>query len=192
VPPTLQQSDLEIGEIGLVTYVLTAESGYDVAPRQLGCPSIGGQGEHMGWISKLRRNRDRGANLVEFALIAPLLVLLLLGIVELGWGLAQHIDVRHKARETLRLAIVDEPLSEIEARACIDDIVKSDNIQNISLTTGTTEGEPISVTVTADLQMLTGLFGVFFGSTPQISSTVEGRVEQDSSFPPSQELAPCP
>jgi Flp pilus assembly protein TadG len=145
----------------------------------------------MGWISKLRRNRDRGANLVEFALIAPLLVLLLIGIVELGWGLAQHIDVRHKARETLRLAIVDEPLPEIEARACNDDIVKSGNIKNIALATSTTEGDPISVTITADLQMLTGLFTPFFGSNPQISSTVEGRVEQKSSFA-SQDLAPCP
>jgi len=146
----------------------------------------------MGWISKLRRNRDRGAQLVEFALIAPLLVLLLIGIVELGWGLAQHIDVRHKARETLRLSIVDEPLTEIEARACNDDIVKSGNIQNITLTSSITEGDPISVTITADLQMLTGLFTPFFGSNPQISSTVEGRVEQESSFAASEELAPCP
>jgi Flp pilus assembly pilin Flp len=145
----------------------------------------------MGWISKLRRNQDRGANLVEFALIAPLLILLLIGIVELGWGLAQHIDVRHKARETLRVAIVDESLPDIEARACIDDIVKSGNIQNIDIVTSKTQGDPISVTVTADLQMLTGLFGVFFGSNPQISSTVEGRIEQASSFD-SQDLAPCP
>jgi len=147
----------------------------------------------MGWISKLRRNqdRDRGANLVEFAMIAPLLILLLIGIVELGWGLAQHIDVRHKARETLRIAIVDESLPDIEARACIDDIVKSENIQNIAIATSTTAGDPISVTITADLQMLTGIFNVFFGSNPQISSTVEGRIEQPSSFS-SQDLAPCP
>lgn len=144
----------------------------------------------MGWISRLRK-RDRGAQLVEFAILAPLLILLLLGIVEFGWGLAQHLDVRHKARETLRLAIVDEPLPDIEARACLDDIVKSGDIQNITLTTATTPGDAISVTITADLLQLTGILSPFFGPNPQVTSAVEGRVEQESSFT-SQDLAPCP
>ena len=144
----------------------------------------------MGWISKLR-NRDQGAQLVEFALLAPLLILLLLGTVEFGWGLAQHIDVRHKARETLRVAIVNEPLADIEARACEDDIVSSSQIEHIVLTTGTTQGSEISVTVTANMQILTGLLGVFFGPDPEISSTAVGRVEQESTFI-SQDLGTCP
>jgi hypothetical protein len=53
-------------------------------------------------------------------------------------------------------------------------------------------GEPITVDVTADLQEITGLFGVFWGPTPTITSTVEGRVEQESSFNPMEQLAPCP
>jgi len=175
--------------MGRSAYSREKQGGYAAHQRLLGWPIVWAEsGETMGWVMN---RKDRGAQLVEFALIAPLLILLLIGIVELGWGLAQHIDVRHKARETLRVAIVDEPLSVIEARACQDDIVKSENIQSIDLTTSTTEGDPISVTVTADLQMLTGLFDVFFGASPQISSTAEGRIEQESSFT-SQELAPCP
>lgn len=137
------------------------------------------------------KTRDRGANLVEFAIMMPLLVLLLIGIIELGWGLAQHIDVRHKARETLRLAIVDEPIASIEAAACANDIVKKSDIQNVVITTATTQGDPISVTITANLRQLTGLLGPFFGADPEISSTVEGRIEQDSSFG-SGDIAPCP
>lgn len=121
----------------------------------------------------------------------PLLILLLIGIVELGWGLAQHLDVRHKARETLRLAIVDEPINDIEARACADDIVKGPNIEEILITTSTTQGDPISVTIAANMQQLTNLLAPFFGSDPEIASTVEGRIEQESSFS-SGDLAPCP
>jgi len=146
----------------------------------------------MGWISKLRRNRDRGAQLVEFALLAPLLILLLLGIVEFGWGFAQEIDMRHKARETLRLAIVDAPVDEIRSRACVDDMVSSDDINSIFLNTGVDPGSEISATITADLKQITGLFGVFWGTNPTLSSTVEGRVEQESTeFADGEELAPC-
>lgn len=140
-----------------------------------------------------RLRNDRGANLVEFAILMPLLVLLLLGIVEFGWGLAQQLDVRHKARETLRLAIVDAPLADIEARACENDVVDSGEITVILLETDVTRGSETAVTITATVEEITGLFGVFWGANPTITSRVEGRVEQDSStFTDGQDLFPCP
>jgi len=144
----------------------------------------------MGWF---KRDGDRGANLVEFALLAPLLILLLLGIMEFGWGFAQEIDVRHKARETLRLAIVNAPLADIESRACVDDMVSSTDITEILLNTEVDQGGDISVSVTANVRQLTGLFSVFWGANPTLSSMVEGRVEQESTtFVDGQDLAPCP
>jgi Flp pilus assembly protein TadG len=137
--------------------------------------------------------RQKGAALVEFAILMPLLVLLLLGIVEFGWGLAQQIDVRHKAREALRLVIVDSPQADIEARVCGNDIVPSAAVTEISLDTGLDPGTAATVTVTANLQQITGLFGPFWGPNPTISSTVEGRVEQaTTAFIPPVDLAPCP
>jgi Flp pilus assembly protein TadG len=141
----------------------------------------------------LRNRRERGANLVEFALLAPLLILLLLGIIEFGWGLAQQIDVRHKARETLRIAIVNAPVADIEARACVNDMVASSDVTEILLSTDVDEGGEISVKVTANVRQLTGLFGAFWGAAPSMSSSVEGRVEQESTtFSDGQDLAPCP
>ncbi len=59
--------------------------------------------------SRRRRQRppERGAALVEFAIVAPLLVLLLLGMVEFGWLFGQYNDVRHGAREGGRYASVN-------------------------------------------------------------------------------------
>ncbi|MGH8946612.1 MAG: TadE/TadG family type IV pilus assembly protein [Acidimicrobiia bacterium] len=140
-----------------------------------------------------RSRKDKGAALVEFAILMPLLVVLLLGIVEFGWALAQQIDVRHKARETLRLAIVDDPLVDIEARACEDDVVDSTEITQILLETDVTRGSEVAVTVAANVEQITGLFGAFWGPNPTITSRVEGRVEQDSStFSDGQDLSPCP
>ncbi len=53
------------------------------------------------------RRKERGANLVEFALIAPLLIMLVMGIIDFGWILSTQQDVRHGAREAARLAAVN-------------------------------------------------------------------------------------
>ncbi|MGQ0833075.1 MAG: TadE/TadG family type IV pilus assembly protein, partial [Microthrixaceae bacterium] len=41
-----------------------------------------------------RGKRDRGAALVEFAIIMPIFFLLVFGIIEFGWAFFQLLDVR--------------------------------------------------------------------------------------------------
>jgi len=50
-----------------------------------------------------RRRHERGQALVEFALTAPILVLLLLGLVELGNGMNSYLTVLASARDGARL-----------------------------------------------------------------------------------------
>jgi Flp pilus assembly protein TadG len=45
--------------------------------------------------------------LVEFVLIAPILLLLVFGVVEFGFVFNDHIEIRSAAREGGRLAVVD-------------------------------------------------------------------------------------
>ena len=150
-------------------------------------------GSRSNTFNSWRGRRDSGASLIEFAILMPLLVLLLLGIVEFGWGLAQQIDVRHKARETLRLAIVDAPLADIVSRACDNDIVAGSDVTQILLNTEADPGGAASVEIIANLRQITGFFGFVWGPTPTISSRVEGRVEQESTtFGNGDDLAPCP
>lgn len=53
-------------------------------------------------------NADRGAAIVEMALITPFLVLLLVGMVEFGWAFSQNLDIKHGAREAARMISVNE------------------------------------------------------------------------------------
>lgn len=55
------------------------------------------------------KKRDGGASLVEFAVVMPFLLILLLGIIEFGFVLAQLNEVRHGAREGARYAAVSRP-----------------------------------------------------------------------------------
>lgn len=61
------------------------------------------------------RRTDRGASAVEFALVMPILVLVLVGIVNFGFVLAQQISLNNAARQAARYAVVDGPVcSQIE------------------------------------------------------------------------------
>jgi len=49
-------------------------------------------------------NRDRGANLVEMALVLPLLLLLMMGVVDVGRAFYAYISLTNATREGARYA----------------------------------------------------------------------------------------
>jgi Flp pilus assembly protein TadG len=53
--------------------------------------------------------RDRGAAAVEFALLLPLLLLLIFGIIDFGRALNAQITLTQAAREGARLEALDQP-----------------------------------------------------------------------------------
>lgn len=58
--------------------------------------------------------RDRGAAMVELALVLPVLVLLLVGIVEAGRAYGAHVALQGAARDGARLAALGSPSSEVQ------------------------------------------------------------------------------
>lgn len=64
---------------------------------------------------KLGRGDGRGQALVEFAIILPIFILLLVGILDLSRAVYANHTIANAAREALRLAIVDQNQSLIEA-----------------------------------------------------------------------------
>ena len=64
------------------------------------------------------RRSDRGAALVEFALIALPVFTILFGTIEFGWLMFQYNDIRHGAREGIRLVVVD---ADVDIDATVDD-----------------------------------------------------------------------
>jgi Flp pilus assembly protein TadG len=66
--------------------------------------------------SKMRRARSgsRGQTLTEFALILPVFLLVLVGILDLGRAAYAYNTVSNAAREGTRLAIVDQSVTGIQ------------------------------------------------------------------------------
>ncbi len=145
-----------------------------------------------------RFRSDRGANLIEFALIAPMLILLVVGIVEFSWTLATNLDVKQGAREAARITAVDSPdggNSALAAEACSRmDLVGSDTATRISWKADDSTpsvGEGVTVTVSTPHQTLTGLLDFFFSGITDLSSTVEIRIEKPPSWTSGTQSCPA-
>ncbi|MEO8274098.1 MAG: TadE family protein [Chloroflexota bacterium] len=64
-----------------------------------------------------RRPRSRGQSLVEFALVLPLFLLLVFGILDLGLAVYSYNSITNAAREGARLAIVNQDATNVTTRA---------------------------------------------------------------------------
>lgn len=61
------------------------------------------------------RHDDRGAVMVEFAIVLPVLLLILLGIIEFGRAYNAQVSIQAAAREGARELALDESSTEVES-----------------------------------------------------------------------------
>jgi Flp pilus assembly protein TadG len=117
----------------------------------------------LNLISRYRK-ADGGQALVEFALVVPFLLLLLVGIVEFGRGWNQHQVITDAAREGARkAAIFDESIDEAAIRGTVESALAAAGIDpadaEITLTDWAGESNtPVTVAIDLPYQL------TFFGS----------------------------
>lgn len=80
------------------------------------------------------RPRSRGQSVVEFALIMPIIMILIMACVEFGVLINNHMSIANAAREGARAGALGRPLSEINAR-----IIKSSGLLTIASTNITSQ-----------------------------------------------------
>jgi len=98
--------------------------------------------------------REAGASLVEFALVLPILLMVLLGIVEFGLYFYNDLQLAHVARDAARWASVGDAT---QANAAIDNAtLVSTDITARAVNTAST-GQEASVILTAQYHTLTPL-----------------------------------
>lgn len=103
-------------------------------------------------------NSQRGAAAVEFALVLPMLLAILLGIIECGRAYNVQISLTHAARETARTMAIENVWGDAVSRG-------RTAAPSVALTTTDFAaapamchpGQQISVTVTHELKTVTGI-----------------------------------
>ena len=134
--------------------------------------------------------------LVEFALVSPLLFLLIFSIIDFGWAFGQHLDVRHGAREGARLVAVNhEATADDQTGAIVTAICErmdADAEVTVELTRpgGPSTGEEFVVTVARPAETLTG-FVDFALDNIELRSSVTGRIEQEATWTPTAGGVAC-
>jgi Flp pilus assembly protein TadG len=130
-------------------------------------------------VSLVRGNR--GQSVVEFALVLPLLLLILFGITEFGRAWMTANILTSAAREGARLAVVTEPgatyVSLVQTR--VTEVCAAAGVKvgpgDITVS-GPYPNDPqrrVAVTVRANFQVLSGdLLGSFSGTIPLRATSV--------------------
>jgi len=157
----------------------------------------------MGWIRGCKGS-SRGQTLVEFALLSPIIILLLVGIIDFGMAMDRRIVLQHAAREGARLAAVTDDMDRICARTCDQAqgaVAEDKNVKlhydDLDSNGQYNAGENVKITLPAhwDLPILsTALFGLFnHGISPiNLTATASARLERTVPGPADKECAPCP
>ncbi len=134
---------------------------------------------------------DHGATLVEFAILAPLLFVIVFGVIEFGYTFAQLLDVRQGAREGVRLFSVNYQQTPSQTGVAQGSYIVSSTCDRMSFGSGATiswsttgnAGDGVTVTVTKPIQQLTGFYAMVLDGK-SVSSTVTMRMERPATFAP--------
>ena len=141
----------------------------------------------MRWFKK---TNEKGQAMVEFALILPLLILLLCGIIDFGWIFGNQLVLNNAGRDTARYMAInyDTGANDATNDATAVTIFKnrlgaSSLLNNASLAVNSTlvgSGNTANVTVTATypLPLLTPLLSTILNTTTiEIDTTTTMRLE---------------
>ncbi|MEK6677373.1 MAG: TadE family protein [Planctomycetota bacterium] len=131
--------------------------------------------------SNPNRHRGRAAAIVEFAVVLPLLLTILLGIIEYGWVFMVRQTLQNAAREGCRLLVLQtsvEPYANVTTR--IGEVMAPTGISAFSSNMVHNEcEETVSVTVPyGNVSLVGGFFGTAdYDLTGSCTMRKEGCVE---------------
>jgi hypothetical protein len=149
---------------------------------------------------------ERGAGLVEFAIVVSLLLLIVFGIIEFGLAFNDYLNVRNGSREAARLGVVNDldnaptckingvstsppsvPANSTDATNALickakDRIGLADDDIKLKITlTGQSVGDRLRVCATFPVASLTGVTAGFL-TDRVLTSSVTMRLEQVPEF----------
>ncbi|MEN6391832.1 MAG: TadE family protein [Syntrophomonas sp.] len=124
--------------------------------------------------------REEGQSLVEFAMVLPLLLLLLMGIVEFGRIISAYMIINNLAREGARFAAVGKTDSQITTLLFDESATLEQERLQVSFSPtylDRVKGEPLKVTVNYSVDLITPIIPEFLTNPLPISSECTMRLE---------------
>jgi Flp pilus assembly protein TadG len=139
---------------------------------------------------------ERAQALIEFAFVAPIFILFLLGIVDFGIALDRRLVLQHAVREGARYGAVNSNLADVQGTTVdqAQDLIDAADVTVCyeDKVGGSHPGNPgdaveVTATLTYEFPIMTEIFGVFGvdplsiemspHSTARLEQTVPGAAE---------------
>jgi Flp pilus assembly protein TadG len=115
-------------------------------------------------VQQVKHDSERGAAAVEFAILLPLLLMLVLGTIEFGRAYNAQITLTNAARDGVRvMAIANDPTgAKTTAKNAAASVSPNIPTSDITLSTQVcSTGNQVTLTVKYSLSTITGIAGPF-------------------------------
>lgn len=112
----------------------------------------------------MRCGGEKGQALVEFALVLPVLLLILCGIIDFGWIFGNQLAANNAAREAARYTAVhyyDSSTDDDRATAAAIVAGRAPTLVSPAVTLAVS-GDQVTITVTSQVTVLTPIISAFF------------------------------
>lgn len=113
---------------------------------------------------RVREGSERGAVAVEFAILAPILIMLLMGIMEFGRAYNAQVSLTNAAREGVRVMAVSNNQTSARTAAKNAAVALSPSLADSNITfsaASCTTDAQMTVTINYTLSTVTGIAGPF-------------------------------
>jgi Flp pilus assembly protein TadG len=127
------------------------------------------------------RNKRRGAAAVEFAIVAPIFVLLVFGMIEYGRMVMVQQVITNASREGARRAVLDG-VTATDVQTTVNTYLTNGTVSGATVTlnptnpASATAGQPVTVTVSVPYTAVSWLPSPFFlGSTTMTAASTMRR-----------------
>lgn len=112
----------------------------------------------------MKRDSERGAAAVEFAILLPLLLMLVLGTIEFGRAYNAQITLTNAARDGVRVMAINNDATAAKtaaqnAAASVSSTIPASDV--ILSTTTCSTGNQVTLTIKYTLSTITGIAGPF-------------------------------
>ena len=113
-------------------------------------------------MSRAKKEREDGVAAVEFAIVVPLLLLLIMAIIEFGFRYEKDTTANNAAAIAARDMSINHDVAKAKAAAISAGVPSSSTVTIDKTATTCVNGAEVTVTITATMTSVTKAFGTTF------------------------------
>jgi Flp pilus assembly protein TadG len=153
-------------------------------PTQKHGPSRGRWSVERGRPTPRRVRRRNGVTAVEFAIVAPIFLIMIFGIIEMGRALMVQQIITNASREGARRAIIEQATAD-EVKELVNDYLAATSVSGVTVDVSPAVigpavgfGDPVTVSVSVPFDSVSWMPGKWILGGTELSASTVMRAER--------------